>query len=304
MMTAGTVAAQSGSKEMLKIALIPIPDVLPYYVARELKFFDEAGVRVRAIPVNSPVDRDQLLQAGQIDGMLTELTTTGYFDRERVTLRIIGVARRPIRDHSLFRIVSSPGSGLKRPSDLVDVPIGVSMHTVIEYVTQRLLTSLGVPSDKVVMKSVPVIPERLQLLMQGRLKAATLPEPLASSAIAAGAHQIVSDATRPDYSVSVLAFNTAALKNKAAAVRAFMAAWDRAAARINSDPQSFLPLMRRTIRIPANIQQTFRIPEFPRREIPSVTQWHDVMEWMFRQGLLNQPVSYDAAVTRTFLPQP
>jgi NitT/TauT family transport system substrate-binding protein len=304
MSTAAAAAAQSGSNQTLKIALIPIPDVLPYHVARELGFFDEAGIDVQSIPVTSPVDRDQLMQAGQIDGMLTELTTAAYFNREQVTLKVIAVARRPLKGHALFRILAAPDSGVKQPADLAGLPIGVSMNTVIEYVTSRLLTSYGLPSDKLVMKSVPVIPERFQLLMQGQLKAATLPEPLASSALAAGAHQVVSDAMRPEYSISVLGFSTVALQTKAAAVMAFMQAWDRAAARINADPQSFLPLMRRTIRIPANVQHSFSIPVFPRREIPGPSQWKDVMDWMVSRKLLKRPVPYDAAVTGAFLPQP
>ena len=303
-MTGETGAAQSAKNMSLKIALMPIPDVLPFHVANELGFFEEAGLRVEAFQVASPVDRDNLMQAGQIDGMLTELTTTAYFNRDRPTIKIVAIARRPMGGHALFSILSAPGSDLKKPADLAGVPIGVSMNTVIEYVTGRLLTSYGVGPGDLNMKSVPVIPERFQLLMQGQLKAATLPEPLASSAVAAGANLIVSDSARPDYSISVLGFSTDALSTRASEVRLFLKAWDRAAARLNADPKTFLPLMRKKIRLPANIQNTFSSPEFPRREVPTAGQWKDVMEWMIAQKLLKQPLPYDDAVTRAFLPQP
>jgi NitT/TauT family transport system substrate-binding protein len=304
LLTGETGAAQSARTMSLKIALMPIPDVLPFHVAKELGFFEEAGLKVEAFQVASPVDRDNLMQAGQIDGMLTELTTTAYFNRDRPTIKIVAVARRPMGGHALFRILSAPGSNLKKPADLAGVPIGVSMHTVIEYVTGRLLTSYGVGPEDLNMKSVPVIPERFQLLMQGQLKAATLPEPLASSALAAGANLVISDAVRPEYSISVLGFSTDALSTRASEVRLFLKAWDRAAARLNADPQSFLPLMRKKIRLPANIQNTFSIPEFPRREVPTADQWKDVMEWMITQKLLKRPLPYEDAVTRDFLPQP
>lgn len=302
-LTPGARADPSSRAGSLKIALLPIPDVLPYHVASEMGFFKQAGLRIEAIQVSSPLDRDQLMQAGQIDGMLTELTTTAYFNRDRPLVKIVAIARRPLHGHALFRILAAPGSDLKQPADLTGVPIGVSMHTVIEYVTDRLLTSYGVNSDNIVMKSVPVIPERFQLLMQGQLKAATLPEPLASSALAAGATQVVSDAVRPDFSISVLSFSTGALNTKAAEIRAFLQAWDRAAGRLNADPQTFLPLMRKTIRLPANVRDTFTVPVFPRLEIPNAGQWKDVMAWMIANKLLNRPLPYDSSVTREFLPQ-
>ena len=285
----------------LKVALLPIPDVLPFHVARELGLFDQAGVQVEAVPVSSPLDRDQLMQAGQIDGMLTELTTTAYFNRSGTSVKIVSVARRPLEGHALFRILAAPGSNLKQPSDLAGVPIGVSMHTVIEYVTDRLLASQGV--DNIDMKSVPVIPERFQLLMQGQLKAATLPEPLASSAMSAGAIQVVSDAAYPDYSISVLSFSKKALSSRPEKIRAFLKAWDQAAARLNSEPESYYAIMRKTIRLPPNVQKTFKIPVFPRKEIPGPDRWRDVMDWMIAKKLLKQPLPYDSSVTREFLPQ-
>jgi NitT/TauT family transport system substrate-binding protein len=303
MLSADVVAGQSPRDESLKIALLPIPDVLPFHVARELGFFEQAGVHVEAVQVASPLDRDQLMQAGQIDGMLTELTTTAYFNRGQTMVKIVAIARRPLDGHALFRILSAPGSNLKQPGDLAGVPIGVSMHTVIEYVTDRLLTAYKVSPDKIVMKSVPVIPERFQLLMQGQLKAATLPEPFASSAVAAGATEVISDAARPDYSISVLSFSTAALSNKSAEIRAFLKAWDQAAARLNADPKTFKPLMRKTIRLPPNVQKTFTIPVFPCKEVPEPDRWKDVMDWMIAKKLLKRSLPYNSAVTREFLPQ-
>lgn len=298
---ASAKADQSSRTGVLKIALLPIPDVLPFHVARELGLFDRAGVQVEAVPVSSPLDRDQLMQAGQIDGMLTELTTTAYFNRSGTSVKIVAVARRPLEGHALFRILSAPGSNLKQPGDLAGVPIGVSMHTVIEYVTDRLLASQGVYN--IDMKSVPVIPERFQLLMQGQLKAATLPEPLASSALSAGATQVVSDAANPDYSISVLSFSKKALSSSPDKIRAFLKAWDQAAARLNSEPESYYAIMRKTIRLPPNVQKTFKIPVFPRKEVPGPDRWKDVMDWMIAKKLLEEPVPYNSSVTGEFLPR-
>jgi NitT/TauT family transport system substrate-binding protein len=217
-------------------------------------------------------------------------------------VRIVASARKADRNSPLFRLLAAPGSGLKKPGDLAGVPIGVSKNTIIEYVTDRLMTAAGVAMTDIVKKSVPVIPERYQLLIQGQLAAATLPDPLAKSALAAGAVNIIDDSRFPRYSVSVLTFRAATLQSKPDAVRAFLKAWDKAAADINKTPEDFRPLLLKSIRVPENIQQTYKIPAFARSEVPSAGQWDDMMKWMVTQNLLPAPLPYEQSISTDYLP--
>jgi NitT/TauT family transport system substrate-binding protein len=295
--------AQQGTKvEPLKVALLPILDVFPFYVAESGGYFADYGVEVKAVPVASGLERDQLMQSGAIDGMLNEMITTANFNRNRIQVKSVISARKAYRDYPLFRLLSAPGISFSATGDLAGVPIGVSKNTIIEYVTDRLLVAEGLEAKAIVKKSVPVIPERYQLLLQGQLKAATLPDPLAKSAMAAGAGEIVDDSAYPGYSVSVLSFNINALKNKASAVRLFLKAWDRAAAAINKNPEAFRGLLLKKIRVPKNVQQTYKIPPYPRREVPDAGQWADVMNWMTEKGLLGSALSYDDSITAEYLP--
>ena len=294
--------AQNGSKMTLKIALLPIPDALPYYVAEAKGYFKALGITATAVPVASGLERDQLMQSGQIDGMLNELITTANFNRRRIQVKTVMTARRAYAHYPLFRLLAAPASSLRSPADLTGVPVGISMNTVIEYVTDRLLSAEGFDPQKIVKKSVPVIPERFQLLLQGQIKAATLPDPLAASALAGGARQIVADSSHPEYSVSVLSFNVAALENKPQAIRGFLKAWDRAVVQINQKPESFHDLLLKKIRVPANIRDTFKIPPYPRHRVPDASQWADVMQWMTTKGLLASPLDYNDSVTAAYLP--
>ena len=295
-------AQQDENAKALKIALLPILDAFPFYVAESEGYFIDHGVDVKAVPVASGLERDQLMQSGAIDGMLNEMITTANFNRNRIQVKSVISARKAYGDYPLFRLLSAPGIKFSATGDLAGVPIGISKNTIIEYVTDRLLIAEGLGARAIVKKSVPVIPERYQLLLQGQLKAATLPDPLAKSAIAAGAGEIVDDSAYPGYSVSVLSFNINSLKNKAHAVRSFLKAWDRAAAAINKNPEAFRGLLLKKIRVPKNIQQTYKIPRYPRREVPDAGQWADVMDWMTEKGLLKSALSYDGSITAEFLP--
>ena len=299
-------AAASGqeapNRGPLKIALLPILDALPYYVAEARGYFKEYGVDVKVVPVASGLERDQLMQSGAIDGMLNEMITTANFNRNRIQVKTVIAARKAYPRYPLFRILSSPAIKLTLSTGLAGVAVGISKNTIIEYVTDRLLAAEGLNHQTIIKKSVPVIPERYQLLLQGQLKAATLPDPLAKSALAAGAGTVVDDSSHPQYSVSVLSFKVDSLDKKSESVRAFLKAWDRAAADINQDPEKYRVLLLQKIRVPKNIQTTYKIPPYPRREIPTAGQWEDVMRWMVDKGLLEKPLSYDDSVTSAFLP--
>ncbi len=297
------VNGASGKGDRLRLALLPIPSVLPIFVAETNGYFKESGLTIETLSVGSALERDQLMQAGRIDGMINEISGTAVFNREKVQVKIVGIARSPIGASPIFRILAAPGSGASDIRDLAGIPIGISKNTVIEYITLRLMEAGGVEGDEIVYKFVPVLPERLQLLLSGQIKAATLPDPLGTSAIRAGAVEIVNDTALADMSVSVISFSSAALTDKPEAVKKFMAAWDQAVADLNADPEQYKGLMLEKIRVPKNVHDSFVIPPYPRKVVPSRKQWDDVMVWMTGKKLLPAPLAYEDSVTVDFLPQ-
>jgi NitT/TauT family transport system substrate-binding protein len=296
-------AAEPGRSDgaPLKVALLPILDSLPFHVAQEKGMFAERGIEVQAVPVASAIERDQLMQSGRIDGMLTELNTTAAFNREALRIKIVRLARIAYPHFPLFRILSAPGSSIRTVSDLRGVGIAVARNTVIEYVADRLLEAKGLKQDRIVKQSVPVIPERFQLLLQGRIKAAVLPDPLARSAMESGAHEVVADSEFPVYGVSVLAFRAESLDTRREAVRSFLDGWDRASSWINDHPEEALAVLLRRIPMPENVRRTYKVPPFPGNGVPSREQWEDVIQWMQARGLLEGTVSYESSVTAEFL---
>jgi NitT/TauT family transport system substrate-binding protein len=281
---------------------LPILDALPFYVAEDNGYFEKQGVQVKAVPVASAMERDQLMQSGEIDGMLNEMISSANFNREQIRVKIVSAARKAYPDDPLFRILSAPGSQIDTPKKLAGASIGISKNTIIEYVTDRLLADENIPAAQIEKQSIPVIPERYQLLMQNRIKAATLPDPLAKSAMQAGAVLVVDDAKYPRYSMSVLTFSLQTLEKRPGAVRGFLKAWDQAAADINASPEAHRELLLKKIRVPKNVQYSYKIPAYPRKEVPEPGQWADVMDWMVSKGLLNQALRYEDCVTTNFLP--
>lgn len=296
-----SMAAIEGEEGRLRMGLLPILDVLPFFVAEQEGIFEMAGITVELVPVSSALERDQLMQSGEIDGMLNDLISTGIFNQEESQIVIVSTARKAYPDFPQFRIVAGPESGIATPADLAGVPVGISENSVIEYTTDRLLEAEGLTADDIVTESVPSIPNRFQLLMEGQLAAANLPDPLAQGAIEAGAILIVDDTAHPEFGISVLSFSADAAENKQPAIRRFLAAWNVSARAINADPESYRALLLENIQVPESIQDTYTIPEFPTNEVPTEAQWDDVVAWLVDKEIISGAIAYGDAVTDDFV---
>ena len=295
------LGAQPAEDRTLEIGLLPILDVLPFYIAQDKGYFEAEDIQVELVPVKSAQERDALLQAGETDGALTDLQGVAIFNRETPQLKVVAKARKAYADAPHFRIVAAPGFDVTGPADMAGVPVGISQNTIIEYLNERLLTAWGLPVEQIAIEEVSAIPVRYELLMEGQLKAALLPDPMGQAAIAAGANLVVDDAQFPDFSQSVLVFRTDTLERKPETVRAFLRAWNKAVADLNQEPNTYRDLLIEKTRVPPNIQGSYNVPRFPEGEITSEAEWNDVVDWAQGKGLLDEPVPYDRAVDSSFL---
>jgi NitT/TauT family transport system substrate-binding protein len=286
----------------LKMGLLPILDVIPFFVAEQKGYFAEQGITVELVPVKSAQERDALMQAGQIDGQLNDLVSTALFNKERPKIKVVYTARQAYPNAPQFRILAAPGSDLRTSADLKGVPIGVSQNTVIEYITQRLLEAEGLKAEEIAITEVTAIPVRFELLMNGQLQAATLPDPMAQGAIAGGARLIVDDSSHTELSLSVLSFSVETLQKKPNTVRKFLAAWEKAVNDINASPAAYQDLLIEQGRVPKSIQGTYTMPPFPVRQVPTEAQCADVVQWLRGKGLIGREIPHDELVDASFLP--
>jgi len=298
----GCVPAPAGDTK-LKLSLIPVLDTIPVFVAQQNGYFKEVGIEVEVVPVKSPQEQNAVVQAGQVDGMLTDLIVLGIFNKQTTQVKAVYTARRPFPDAPLFRLLAAPNSTVSGPADVKGVPIGMSQNTIIEYITSRLLEGAGLKPEEVKAEEVNAITVRFEQLMNGNLKFATLPDPLAQGAIAGGAKLVIDDTKRPELSQSVLAFRNEALKNKPNTVRKFLIAWERAVEEINAHPEKYQGLLIEQGRVPKSIENSYKMPPFPGRGLPTEAEVADALAWMRTKGLISRDIPYEEMVDRSFLPK-
>ena len=300
--TACSSITGSNEPQKLKIAVLPILDALPMYVAQENGYFDEQALEVEFIPVGSAAERDQVIASGQADGMINDLVSTFLYNQGSTQIQVVSFARTATSEFPQFRILAAKDSGISSVDDLKGVEIGISEGSVIEYTTDRFLEAEGFSALDIVTLAVPSIPVRMSLLDSGEIKAANLPDPLASLAIQGGAVVIIDDTSYPEYGNSLISFRKSVIDSNPGAITGFLTAVEKASKEINADPTKWDTLLTEKKLIPAPLIGSYQIPIFPIGSLPNQAQWEDVVQWGIDKGYISQNVSYDASVNGDYLP--
>lgn len=299
LLSACTSAAEPAS---LKIAVLPIIDTLPMYVAQQEGLFATHGVNVEFVPVASAPERDQILAAKQADGTINETLAVMAFNKESIQMQVVRYALRPTEGHGHFFIIAAGQSGISAVEELKGVEIGVSQGTVIEYVTERLLEEANFSAEEIKTVAVPKMPDRMALLASGELKAGVLPDPLAALVVGQGGTIVTDDSKYPEYGFSVISFRKEVIDANPDAVKGFLAAIEEATALINADSAKYKNVLSEQKLVPAPLLENYEAPIFPTAGVPTEAEWNDAMNWLEQKGMLSVDVSYADSVNATLLP--
>ncbi|HBA90941.1 MAG TPA: hypothetical protein DCZ08_03925 [Anaerolineaceae bacterium] len=142
----------------------------------------------------------------------------------------------------------------------------------------------------------------MSLLASGELKAATLPEPFVTLAKQSDAVTALDDTAHPEFSFSIITFSKAFIDANPEAVKAFLTAVEEAVELINKDPQKYASLMVDQKMVPAPLAESFKVPTYPTKGVPTEAQFLDVLEWVKAKGYLSVDLSYADNVNGSLLP--
>lgn len=296
-----SACGQSAAQPTIRFAYLPIVDSLPLLVAQKEGLFEKNNVHVQLVPVNSAPERDQLMQTGQIDGVINELLNAMQFNKDGVKIQVVRYALMADAKRGHFFVLASKQSGITEVAGLKGVDIGISQATIIEYVTTRLLEGAGFAADEIRFVAIPKLPDRLALVLSGEAKAVVLPDPLASIAISKGAVNVIDDTANPVLGASVYSLSKQLIDSDPAAAKAFLKAIDEAMALINADPTKYRTILGENKVVPPDLLESFTFPAFPAAEIPSQSEWDDVAAWASANSRLATKPDYAATVIGSLL---
>ena len=307
------LAQEEVSEPDLRFGVLPVLNTLPIHVAQASGYFEAAGVSVALIPLGSAADLRLALYSGMLDGIQADLVTALVMNSGGVSLRL--VRHNQMKKIPFSALVASPWSDIETAADLAGADIGISQHTVIHFLTDQLLENAGVDAASVQYEDVENVLSRLYLLVQGRLAAATLPQPHIKMAVDAGGRVLVDDLVL-DYVPEAVSFRTEVLTENAAAVRAFLVAYERAVAAINDmngstaafqealyQEESARALLNRQLPPELFFSLAVTIPKFYAASVPSEAEYDSVHDWALANGIIGAAQAYEDVVDGTYLPE-
>ncbi|MEN3005397.1 ABC transporter substrate-binding protein [Dehalobacterium formicoaceticum] len=279
----------------IKIAVLPVEDTMPMLVAKEKGYFAEEQLQVELVNFQSPVEQSNGMQSGEMDGMQTDMIVAALLKDSGLDLKITSITLGVTPQEGRFAILASPQSNINSLEDLKGKNIGISYNSIIEYVTDGLLTAGGIDPAEVKKTAIPKIPVRMEMLFSNQIDAIVVPDPLVSFAEHQGAKVIAQD-TEKNLSQNVLFFTQKTIEENRDGVEAFYRAYRKAVDDLNDHPEDFRTLLVENINIPEPIADAYQLQHYPQPQVPGETDVQNILDWMNKKALLKNDLKYQDLV--------
>lgn len=300
---AGGESPAAPEKQVIRLGLLRIEDNLPFFVAEHDGILKAEDIDVELIVFNSARERDIALEAGEIQGELADLLAAALLKKGGTPVKAVSLALGATPQEGRFAILAAPGSAISSPQELSTTPIAVSRHTIIHYLADEMLKEAGLSLTGIKLQNIPDLQIRLDVLLAGKdVKAALLPDPLATLAEMSGARVIIDD-TRLESNLSqtVLIFREETLFQQPQAVEKVLQVYSEGASNLNNNPEKYKDLVIDKARIPRPLENTYRIPAYSPLQLPTREMVDRVMKWMTEKGLLDEPFTYEEMIAPGFV---
>ncbi len=280
LITVSAFAQGNTDTSPVRIGILPDVDSLPIQLAQRDGLYASEGSAVELIAFRSPVERDAAFQAGELDGMVGD-TLGAFFLREAgYDILITSIT------NGRYGVAANPLDGATQLSDLAGREIAVSRNTIIEYVADSLMGDT--PSE---MMAIPKIPVRMEMLINGSIAGACLPEPLYSIAVSNGAVPLA-DSTQLQEVPGVMIFTREAVSERSEDLAAFYRAYSRAAEKINSNPDAYRDYLVEAAGVPDTLKGDFIFVTYEKPRLPEREGVEKVYTWLKERDLITSQITY------------
>ena len=274
----------------ITIGLMPDTDSLPFIIAKEKGYFAEEGIEVNIQQYKSAMDRDSALQSGNLDGAVSDMLAVAFAKAGGFDVKVTSFT-----DGS-YKLIASKDAGINNVKALAGKDVAVSRNTIIEYVTDQILAKEGMDSESINKVIIPQIPTRLEMLQNGKLAAATLPEPMASIAVSNGC-MYVTGSDELGINPGVIMFTAKTVDNKTAEIAAMYRAYNKAVDYLNNTSRDeYIDLVVEKGGFPPAAKEALKLPEYHKAALPKESDVTDCIKWLNNKGLVKEHFSYQDIV--------
>lgn len=246
----------------LTIGVMPAVDSAPIFLANELGYFEELDLKIEIQVYTNAMNRQSALQSGELDGAMTDVialvNNVGNGFDIKVTTSTDG----------LFPILYQEGALEKE-----QVTVGMMEVSVSNYLSDQFLNGYAVKKEY-----INEIPARLEMVGNGTLDMAVIPEPMASMGALNGLSKTLM-VNEDEFSPEVMVFNAKAIKDKSVEIQKFHDAYNKAVHEINKDQRVAKEILINQLGLKPEIINDFDLPHYNEARVPTQSYLNKIIQW-------------------------
>lgn len=277
-------------KPTIRIGMMSSSDVIPYVLMNENGLADKYNFKLDLEVFTSAKDRDAALQAGELDGVLTDYIGVCMYQNANFDVRITGITDGD------YILLAGKNTGINDIKDIQGKSIAISENTLIDYTLDNILKNNNLESTDLAKEIVPRIPDRLELLRNDKIDLGLMPEPFATIALNDGCINLGS-ANEFGLYPAVSAFTKTALDEKIEAIHNLYLAYNEAVDYMNkTDISKYEDTVIKAVGYPEEMKGKIEVKEFRSSTLPPKEDVEAAVKWASDKGLCKATLTYDQMV--------
>lgn len=221
--------SQPNKHNSLKVATLPTLTAIPLYYAVMSGITDSLGLSLDLTIIAATIDGEERLQKRTTDIVLSDAVRALYHHARRQERRWVASVQETAG------IVTAQRLRLRKLSQLEERTLGVPRFCALDLVREQAQIAAKLPYDRVLPAQINSLYLRTQMLDEGQIEAAALPEPFLSIAQQAG-HLAVTPSKGLSYTACWITTDSI-LQTKEERLQKFVTAYNLAVQRLNKASQ-------------------------------------------------------------------
>lgn len=255
-------SSQPKANQTLKIGVMPAVDSLPIFVADQMGIFEDLGLDIEVEVYTNAMDRQSALQSGGLDGAMTDVIALVNNVHNGFDIKVT------TSTDGIFPILHNEGA-LEKDS----IVAGMMEVSVTNYLSDEFLAHYNVTKEY-----ITDLPARLEMVANGTLDLAVVPEPMASMSALSGLKKSTVE-MKDEYSPEIMVFNQSAIDNKTKELELFHQGYNLALLKISENETQAKELLINTLKLKPEIVDHFELPDFNKVRVPSEEYINKIIKW-------------------------
>ena len=280
----------------LHVALMPVLDCFPFYLAERTGIYERLGLDVRIRTYMAQLDIDTTLAKGHVEVGYSDLARQIMLQQDSTDVRAIASF-----DGSL-QLITPRKARVRKLNQLKEKMVAVARHSVTDYWSDRLTDTASFARSDIFRPQINNLRIRTDMLCNATMDAVFLPEPFASEAIQRGNTLNFSTAHLNPRLVVLLATRQALDdKTRHEQIDLLLKGYDEAVSQLETSVairDSIPTLLRELCQTPDSLADSIvsRLPRFVPISKPQQADADEAMKWLRSRNKIKKNYTPDSLI--------